>query len=350
MKKDIKPLARPHILSMKPYSSARDEFKEFDKAMVFLDANESPFTNGLNRYPDPQQHALKSQLAKLKNLNPDQILLGNGSDEVLDLMYRVFCEPKTDHVITLPPTYGMYAVLAETNQVENREIRLTANFQPDADVILKTANSQSKLLFLCSPNNPSGNDFDQQTVLKLLENFPGIVVIDEAYVDFADRDSWTNYLSQFENLIVVQTLSKAYAHAGIRLGMAFASPEIIGYLNKIKPPYNVNQLTQLSAWRALQNTDEVAGQIKVLLSERKKMSAFLKTINFVKKVYPSDANFLLVKMDDAPRRYQQFLAQGIVLRDRSKQPLCENALRITIGTPEENVKLQAAFRSIVNEG
>lgn len=349
MKKDIKNLVRPHIHTMKPYSSARDEFKEFDKAFVFLDANESPFSNGLNRYPDPQQYALKSQLAKLKNLNPDQILLGNGSDEVLDLIYRVFCEPKTDHVITLPPTYGMYGVLAETNQVENKEILLTPDFQPDTDTILKTANARSKLLFLCSPNNPSGNDFEQQTVLKLLQNFPGIVVIDEAYVDFADRSSWINYLSQFKNLIVVQTLSKAYAHAGIRLGMAFASPEIIGYLNKIKPPYNVNQLTQLSAWRALQNTDLITEQLKVLLSERNKMSAFIKTISFVKRVFPSDANFLLVKMDDAPLRYRQFLAQGIVLRDRSKQPLCENTLRITIGTPEENVKLQEAFKNIVNE-
>lgn len=341
---------RSHILSMKPYSSARDEFKEFDKVMVFLDANESPFTNGLNRYPDPQQHTLKNQLAKLKKVNPDQILLGNGSDEVLDLIYRVFCEPKTDHVITLPPTYGMYAVLAETNQVENREIRLTANFQPDADVILKTANSQSKLLFLCSPNNPSGNDFDKESVLRLVQNFPGIVVIDEAYVDFAERPSYLEYLPQFENLIVVQTLSKAFGHAGIRLGMAFASPEIIEYLNKIKPPYNINQLTQLAAIKAVQNAEEVSDQIQVLLSERKKMTAFLKTINFVKKIFPSDANFLLVKMDDAQRRYQQFLAQGIVLRDRSKQPLCENTLRITIGTPEENVKLQQAFKSIVNEG
>lgn len=347
--RNISKLVRPHILSMKPYSSARDEFKDFDKNLVFLDANESPFTNGLNRYPDPQQVTVKTQLARLKNLNQEQIFLGNGSDEVLDLIFRVFCDPNTDYVITLPPTYGMYGVLAETNQIQNKEILLTTDFQPDTNTILKASNSHSKLLFLCSPNNPSGNDFHKDLVLELIQNFPGIVVIDEAYVDFAQRPSWTNYLAEFENLIVVQTLSKAHAHAGIRLGMALASPQIIGYLNKIKPPYNINQLTQLAAVKVLQKTNEITEQVKVLLDEREQLSVFLSTINFVEKVFPSEANFLLVKMDNAQLRYQQFLERGVVLRDRSKQPLCENTLRITIGTPEENRVLREAFKRIERE-
>lgn len=339
MNRSLTTLLRPHILSMKPYSSARDEFQDYLSDRIFLDANENPYPNGLNRYPDPYQKEVKSLLAQQKGLHPNQLLLGNGSDEVLDLIFRVFCEPGRDHIFTLPPTYGMYSVLAEVNQVENKEILLTTDFQPDTAAILKEVNAHSKLLFLCAPNNPTGNDFEEDAIEKLLNDFPGIVVIDEAYIDFSPRRSYTGLLNAYKNLIVVQTLSKAYAHAGIRLGMAWSSPEIIGYLNKIKPPYNVNQLTQQQALICLKDIQKVRNEVEIIKKEREKLSAFFRQLDFVAKVYPSDANFILLKVDDAQKRYRQFLENGIVVRNRSQQPRCENTLRITVGTAEENQKL-----------
>lgn len=336
---NIKNLIRPNVAHMKPYSSARDEFKDFKEDMVFLDANENPFENGVNRYPDPRQATLKSHLSTLKRVPVNQILFGNGSDEVLDLIFRAFCEPRQDNVITLPPTYGMYGVLAETNAVANKEVLLNSNFGLDADKVLEAVDPHTKLIFLCSPNNPTGNRFNDNSVKKLLENFKGLVVIDEAYADFSSAESWSAQLHNYPNLIVTQTLSKAYGMAGIRLGICFASAEIIEVLHKIKPPYNVNRLTQKRALKRIMDKRGVEEEIKLILEEREKLQKTLKNVSFVVEIYPSEANFILTRVDDADKRYDQLLARGIVVRNRSKQPLCENTLRFTVGTPEENEKL-----------
>lgn len=332
----IEKLLRENIKKMQPYSSARDEFKEDVTNMVFLDANENPFESGVNRYPDPQQKTLKGELSKLKNVPIDQILLGNGSDEVLDLIYRAFCEPKVDNVITLPPTYGMYKVLANLNNVEEREVLLTTCFQPKVKEILEVVDKNSKILFLCSPNNPSGNSFSNEAVEVLLTTFKGLVVIDEAYIDFSSQKSWLERLNEFPNLIITQTLSKAYGLAGIRLGICYASSEIIAILNKIKPPYNINELTQQRALKRLLVIEKVQEEIGAIIQMRQKMIEKLKTLHFVEKIYESDANFVLIKVDDAVKRYNQLLKKGIVIRNRTTQPLCENTLRITIGTKNEN--------------
>ncbi len=348
LKKDfnIQSLIRENVRGLKPYSSARDEYVADGSPMVFLDANENPFENGVNRYPDPQQRRLKSVLVDRKAVPLENMLLGNGSDEVLDLIFRTFCEPKVDNIITLPPTYGMYKVLAGINHIENREVLLTENFQPDVDKIVEQTDENSKLLFLCSPNNPTGNSFLEKKVIQLLENFSGLVVIDEAYIDFSDGQSWTKKLKEYPNLIVVQTLSKAYGLAGIRLGICLASKEIISVLNKIKPPYNVNELTQNHALKRLQSVSRIRLEIAEILNQKKMVMKVLKHIDFIEKVYPSDANFILVKVDDADARYEQLLNKGIVTRNRSNQPLCENTLRFTIGTPEENIKLVMALKEI----
>lgn len=343
---DINRLVRENVARLKPYSSARDEFTDFDKDMVFLDANENPFDNGVNRYPDPHQVTLKQHLSSVKRVPVDQILFGNGSDEVLDLIYRAFCEPKVDNVITLPPTYGMYKVLAETNNIENREVLLTTDFQPKVDEILTTADGNSKLLFICSPNNPSGNLFDPDLIEKLVKNFNGLIVIDEAYIDFAPQESWSTRLHEFPNLIVTQTLSKAYGMAGIRLGICYASAEIIGILNKIKPPYNVNELTQKKALARILKIENVNNEISLILAERDQLSKALLQVDFVKEIFPTDANFILTKVDNANLRYDQLIAKGIVVRNRSTQPLCENTLRFTVGTQEENKKLIQALKEI----
>ncbi|OAD92829.1 histidinol-phosphate transaminase [Aequorivita soesokkakensis] len=339
MKFDIKQFIRPNVAKMKPYSSARDEFKDFDKEMIFLDANENPFETNVNRYPDPQQRKLKSILSKQKNIPVDQILLGNGSDEVLDLIFRAFCEPSKDNIITLPPTYGMYNVLASLNNIENREVLLDSDFQPDLDEISRIADTRTKLLFFCSPNNPTGNLISSEAILNLLKNFNGLVVIDEAYIDFSEEESWITKLNEFSNLIITQTLSKAYGLAGIRLGICYASSEIISVLNKIKPPYNINELTQQKAIEQLQNVEKVQMEITSLIEEKNQLLKALNEKKFIKKIYPTDANFILIKVDDAEKRYSQLLENGIVVRNRSSQPLCENTLRITIGTPSENEKL-----------
>ncbi|MCF8714185.1 histidinol-phosphate transaminase [Joostella atrarenae] len=343
---DINNLVRENVKKLKPYSSARDEFKDFDKEMVFLDANENPFNNGVNRYPDPQQRSLKDVLAQQKQIKTSQVLLGNGSDEVLDLIFRAFCEPKKDNIITLPPTYGMYKVLAETNDIENREVLLTEDFEPNVEAIIKEADSNSKLLFICSPNNPTGNIFNIKKVAQLLQNFSGIVVIDEAYIDFSEAPSWVSKLSEYPNLIITQTLSKAYGMAGIRLGICYASEEIISVINKIKPPYNVNELTQKRALDRVLDVESVKNEINSILSERSVLYKALLEVNFVDNIYPSDSNFVLAKVDNADLRYQQLLEKGVVIRNRSSQPLCENTLRFTIGTPSENKQLIEVLKEL----
>jgi len=343
---NIQNLVRENIKALQPYSSARDEFKDASDDMVFIDANENPFDTGVNRYPDPQQNLVKDQLANIKGVSKEQILLGNGSDEVLDLIFRVFCEPKLDSVIALPPTYGMYKVLANTNDIKLIEVPLTKSFQPDVNGILDFYNLQAKILFICSPNNPTANSFDANKIEKLIQDFSGIVVIDEAYIDFSTQESWISRLNDFPNLIVTQTLSKAYGLAGIRLGVCYASKEIISVLNKIKPPYNVNQLTQEAALERLKNQDQVNQEVQEIISERNQLIVDLQEIVLVNKIYPSDANFLLVKVDDANKRYDQLVKQGIVVRNRSNQVLCENCLRFTVGTSNENKRLIEVLKEL----
>jgi histidinol-phosphate aminotransferase len=339
-------LVRDNVKVLKPYSSARDEFEDFDTAdMVFLDANENPFNNGVNRYPDPQQASVKSILAKQHKVNPNQMLLGNGSDEVLDLIFRAFCEPKVDNVITLPPTYGMYGVLANINAVENREVLLSTDFQPQIEKIFKAIDDDTKMIFLCSPNNPTGNSFSEESVTTLLEHFNGLIVIDEAYIDFSEKESWLKKIDQYPNLIITQTLSKAYGLAGIRLGICYASAEIISILNKIKPPYNVNELTQRRALERLDNTNAIKSEIEAIVRHREDLLKVLLDIKYVEKIYPTEANFILIKVDDANKRYDDLIAKGIVIRNRTTQQLCDNCLRLTIGTEEENKKLIEALRN-----
>ena len=346
---NLEKLVRSNVLNMKAYSSARDEFKTDGRKMVFLDANENPFETGLNRYPDPQQGRLKAELAVQKEVRESNILLGNGSDEVLDLLFRAFCEPGKDNIITLPPTYGMYEVLANLNAIENREVLLTPEFEPDVQAILEKVDDQTKIIFLCSPNNPTANSFGDLQVKELLINFGGLVVIDEAYIDFSEKESWLKRLEEHPNLVVTQTLSKAYGLAGIRLGSCYSSKEINRILNKIKPPYNVNQLTQQKALSRLQERQEVRLEIEKIVSQRFFLEKELQKINFVNEVFPSDANFLLVRVDNADVRYQQLLEKEIVVRNRSKQALCENTIRFTVGTLSENIRLIKVLQELDNQ-
>ena len=344
---DINTIVRENVKVLKPCSSARDEFEDFDTAdMIFLDANENPFENGVNRYPDPQQMSVKAILAKEKNVKLNQILLGNGSDEVLDLLFRAFCEPKVDNVITLPPTYGMYGVLANINAVENREVLLSNDFQPQIEKIMADVNENTKIIFLCSPNNPTGNSFSDESVVYLLQNFKGLVVIDEAYIDFSKKESWINELDEYPNLVITQTLSKAYGLAGIRLGICYGSTEVISVLNKIKPPYNVNELSQKRALERLTNSDIISTEIASIVKQRADLLEVLLHVNFVEKIYPTEANFILVKVDDANKRYAELIAKGIVIRNRTTQPLCDNCLRLTVGTELENRKLMAVLKQL----
>lgn len=344
----IDTLIRANVKAMNPYSSARDEFEDFEKEMIFLDANENPYDNGVNRYPDPQQKSVKSILSKINRIPENQILLGNGSDEVLDLLFRAFCEPNQDNIITLPPTYGMYGVLANLNAIENREIVLTEDFQPDVKKIIDSIDKNTKIIFLCSPNNPTGNSFLDESIVTLLKNFNGLVVIDEAYIDFSDKESWLEELSDYPNLVITQTLSKAYGMAGIRLGIIYGSKEVIAVLNKIKPPYNINLLTQSKALERLNKIDLVKKEIATIKEYKEFLLKQLLEVKFVSKIYESDANFILIKVDDAELRYNQLIENGIVIRNRSNQPLCDNCLRITIGTPEENNKLLNTLKSLPN--
>jgi len=340
-------LVRDNIKKLKPYSSARDEFD--GAASVFLDANEnsigSPTIKWYNRYPDPTQQKIKEKISKVKNIGPNQIFIGNGSDEPIDLLFRCFCEPGKDNVIVFPPTYGMYEVSANINNVTLKKILLTEDFQLDLPSLEEVIDLNTKIIWVCSPNNPTGNSINRQDIEMVLNNFDGLVVIDEAYINFSRQQSFLTDLSDYPNLVVLQTMSKAWGLAGLRMGMAFASPEIIGYLNKIKSPYNISQPIQDIMFTALDEIGMVNDMIVELVASRKILEESLLTSNEVLKVYPSDANFLLVKFIDAKKMYDHLLSLGIVVRDRSSQPLCENSLRLTVGTEKENIKLIDAIKA-----
>ena len=345
-------LVRQNILNLKPYSSARSEFS--GRASVFLDANENGHDlhgNSLNRYPDPLQLAVKQQIAKLKNLNTENIFLGNGSDEAIDLLFRIFCEPGIDEVITCPPTYGMYRVQADIHGTPIHSVLLDKNFQLKPEAVWDVLGSplgvrgKTKILFLCSPNNPTGNLLEPAAVEELLRKFRGIVVVDEAYIDFSEGvPSWLERLNEFPNLVVLQTLSKAWALAGARLGMAFASPEIIHFMNAVKYPYNVGLPTQRAVLAALKTG--IGTAVESIVAERKKMEKALASFDFVEKIYPSDANFLLVKMQGNNLIFNYLKQNGVVVRDRSREPLCEGCLRITVGTEEENDRLLELLNNV----
>ena len=336
--KTLQELTRPNIWALKPYSSARDEYKGIT-ASVFLDANESPFNMPHNRYPDPLQIEVKKKISQIKHVAVENIFLGNGSDEAIDLVFRAFCEPRIDNVVAIDPTYGMYQVCAEVNDVEYRKVLLDADFQFSADKLLAATDEHTKLIFLCSPNNPTGNDLNHDELVKVLNGFEGLVVIDEAYIDFSQQPSFLSRLSEFPNLIVLQTFSKAWASAAIRLGMAFASTEIIGILSKIKYPYNVNQLTQHQAMEMLHRYHEIVSWVKNLQKEREILEEEFMKLSCTIEIYPSDANFFLAKVTDAVKIYNYLVSQGIIVRNRHSVSLCDNCLRVTVGTRNENKKL-----------
>ena len=315
--------------------------------MVFLDANENPFNEPYNRYPDPLQKELKQKISVLKNTSANQIFLGNGSDEPIDLLIRAFCEPGIDNIVTIDPTYGMYQVAADTNNIEVIKVSLTQDFELDSKQVLQEVTTKTKLIFLCSPNNPSGNSLNKESILEIIQNFNGPVVVDEAYIDFAPGKSLLPEINKYPNLVILQTFSKAWGMAGIRLGMAFASVEIIQVLNKIKYPYNINILTQKKALELLDNKEQVDIWVKKLIEEREKMAKYLAKLHFVTKIYPSDANFLLVSMTDARGIYNYLVENGIIVRDRSKIHLCDNSLRITIGTMDEDIVLLQALKDYI---
>lgn len=339
---ELTEIIRPDLLGMKPYSSARDEYE--GDASLFLDANENPFNNGVNRYPDPLQKNLKKRIAEIKGVRPEQIFLGNGSDECIDLLFRLLCRPGIDKAASISPSYGMYAVSARINQIELVDILLNEDFSLDVDRVIEKA-SGCKLLFLCSPNNPTGQSFPKVQVLEIVKRFNGIVVLDEAYVDFSNELSFLTELDNFPNLAVSQTFSKAYGMAGVRLGMLFGSEELINWINKIKPPYNINQLTQEFVLQKLSDPAKVQKEISIIRSEREKLLTDLDKLDQILVVYPSDSNFILVKVKDANDLYNYLINNGLVVRNRSNQPLCSNTLRLTVGTPDENQKLLQLIRN-----
>lgn len=342
---NIDNIIRPNIKAMKAYSSARDEFQEITNDFVFLDANENPYETGLNRYPDPFQRNVKNELSTIKNYPANQILLGNGSDEVLDLIFRAFCEPNQDNVIAISPSYGMYSVLANLNAIEYRKSLLNENdFQPNIEDIFSKVDANTKMIFLCSPNNPTGEIIKKEYILEIVKRFNGLVIIDEAYIDFSTEPSWIEEIKNYPNIIVIQTLSKAFGLAGIRLGILYASQEIIAVLNKIKPPYNINQLTQQKALEILKDYDKIKLTTQTIIDQKQLLEKALKEIIFIEKIYPSDANFILIKVDDATNRYNELIENGIVIRNRTNDDLCKNCLRITVGTEEENEKLLSVFK------
>lgn len=344
---NLQNLLRKNIKELVPYSSARDEFK--GEASVYLDANEnsygSPLNESFNRYPDPLQFKVKKRLSEIKGVPPRNIFLGNGSDEAIDILFRAFCNPGSDNVITVPPTYGMYEVSANINDVEARKIKLTTNFQLNMEGIAEAIDELTKIIFICSPNNPTGNSINRNDIETLLANFNGLVVIDEAYINYSRQKTFIQELTEYSNLVVLQTLSKAWGLAGLRVGMAFASEEIIEIFNKVKPPYNINEASQLLALQALQNVEQVNNWIKETVAEREKLKLELNTLESVLTIYPSDANFILVKTIKPKEIYQFMVNRGIIIRDRSKVELCEGCLRITIGTPNENELLIEAFKN-----
>lgn len=337
-------LVRKNIWELKPYSCARDEFRG-RVANVFLDANESPYNSGYNRYPDPLQEDLKKMIAPLKHVSEDEIFLGNGSDEAIDLVYRVFCEPRVDNVVAMAPSYGMYEVCANINDVEYRKVLLDEHYQIHADDMLKATDEHTKVMWLCSPNNPTGNDIDRREVKRILDEFQGVVVVDEAYGDFSELRSLRELVRMYPRLIVLNTFSKAWASASVRLGMAFAQPEIIALFNKVKYPYNVNNLTQQYAIELLSDIEKLERWIRDIKRERNNLLPSLKEVKCVKQVYPTNANFVLVKVTDANRIYNFLVDRGIVVRNRNNVQLCGDCLRITIGNKQENNEMLAALRS-----
>lgn len=341
----LEKLVRTNIWNLTPYSCARDEFKGM-KATVFLDANENPYNTPLNRYPDPMQEDLKRELERIKQVPSKNIFLGNGSDEAIDLVYRIFCEPRVDNVVAIAPTYGMYEVCANINDVEYRPVLLDEDFQLHADDLLNACDEHTKVIWLCSPNNPTGNNLLRQEMIRLLSDFQGIVVVDEAYSDFSNQLAFRLELEKYPNIIVLNTMSKAWGCAALRLGMAFASEEIISLMNKVKYPYNINLLTQNEAMELLHNVPKVAKWLTTIRTERDHLLPAFAELPICKKVYPTDANFFLAKMTDANFIYKYLIEQGIVVRNRHRVQLCGNCLRITIGTPQENCELLAALRQI----
>lgn len=341
--KPLKELTRPNIWALEPYSSARDEYNGAE-ASIFLDANENPYNAPNNRYPDPLQRNLKKLIAPIKKVKPQQIFLGNGSDEPIDLVYRTFCIPGKDNVVAIAPTYGMYQVCADVNNVEYRKVLLDDNFQFQADKLLAAADDNTKLIFLCSPNNPTGNDLCRDEILKLLKEFQGLVIVDEAYSDFSENPSLLTQLNEFPNLIVLQTFSKAWGCAGIRLGMAFASEEIVSLLNKIKYPYNINRLTQEEATRIMEKHYRISEWVKMLIDERERVIEKFKDLKCCVHIYPTSANFFLVRVTDAKKIYDYLVNKGIIVRNRSNVTLCHQCLRITIGTRPENDSLLEALK------
>jgi len=338
----LQELTRRNIWKLKPYSSARDEYKGV-AASVFLDANENPYNTPYNRYPDPMQWDLKAEISKIKKVSPENIFLGNGSDEAIDLMFRAFCEPGRDNVVAIDPTYGMYQVCADVNDVEYRKVLLDENFQFYADKLLAAADERTKLIFLCSPNNPTGNDLDRTEIDRLLNGFDGLVILDEAYTDFSERTSFLSLLDRYPNLVVFQTFSKAWGCAAIRLGMAFASTEIIALLSKIKYPYNVNLLTQKQAMEMLSQFHKIEDWVETLKKERSDLMEKFAQLPCVLKIFPSDANFFLARVTDAVDIYNYLVNRGIIVRNRNSIALCGNCLRVTVGTHLENNKLIEAL-------
>ena len=341
--KPLEQLVRKNIWSLAPYSSARDEYSG-KEAHVFLDANENPYNGPYNRYPDPLQRELKSVLKKVKGVSEENIFLGNGSDEAIDLAYRVFCNPGRDNVVAIAPTYGMYQVCADINDIEYRTVLLDDNFDFQAEKLLEACDEHTKIIWLCSPNNPTGNSLNRDEILKVIEGFEGIVIVDEAYIDFAQQLSMRQELPAHPNLIILQTMSKAWGSAAIRLGMAFASKEIIAIYNKVKYPYNVNQLTQEQALVMLKDPFEVDKWVKILMAERSRLMQAFQELPICEKVYKTDANFFLAKMTDANAIYNYLVDKGVIVRNRNKVQLCQNCLRITIGNRTENNELLSALR------
>jgi histidinol-phosphate aminotransferase len=340
-------ILRSNVKKLIPYSSARSEFE--GDAQIFLDANEnslgSTLNNNFHRYPDPLQKQLKQKLSAIKNVSAENIFVGNGSDEAIDLLIRAFCNPGVDNILIFPPTYGMYEVSAEINDVAINKVSLTKDYQLNVDAIKDGIDEHTKIIFVCSPNNPTGNLLETKSIEWLLNNFNGIIVVDEAYIDFAGIQSWSFRLNEFPNLVVLQTLSKAWGLAGLRIGFAYSSKEIIHVFNKIKPPYNISEATQQLALQALQNEAQAKQKTNVLIQQKERLLKDFKEFDFIRQIYPSDANFILVKVDDAKKLYKYLVSKTIVVRNRSSQPLCENSLRITVGTPEENDALLTALNN-----
>lgn len=340
---DLKSLVRPNIWALKPYSSARDEYSG-KEAHTFLDANESPYNNPYNRYPDPLQRELKQQIAVLKEIRPEQIFLGNGSDEAIDLVFRIFCTPGRDNVVSIEPSYGMYEVCADINNIECRKVLLNSRFDIESDRLLEVCNERTKVIFLCTPNNPTGNTLNSGEIKNILDRFNGIVVIDEAYGEFSDQPLWRNEINRYPNLIVLNTLSKAWASAGIRLGMAFAQADIIALFNKVKYPYNINILTQQKAKDILSRRLDIEDWIKQTKNERLSLIYAVNELDICEQVFPSEANFFLARFKNANSVYDYLVNHGIIVRNRSQVKLCDECLRITIGSPQENTALLSALR------